>query len=80
MDCVRAYQLIRRTRECAGISIEEIGFSTDALFSDDRGQQVLQVVAVAGTLTPAAAAAASAEKSFVPGGGASGGAGASGKF
>jgi hypothetical protein len=59
---------------------EQAGFSTDALFSDDRGQQVLQVVAVAGTLTPAAAAAASAEKSFVPGGGASGGAGASGKF
>ncbi len=59
---------------------EQAGFSTDALFSDDRGQQVLQVVAVAGTLTPAAAAAASAEKSFVLGGGASGGAGASGKF
>jgi hypothetical protein len=59
---------------------EQEGFTTDALFSDDRGQQVLQVVAVAGTLTPAAAGAASAEKSFVPGGGASGGAGASGKF
>ncbi len=59
---------------------ELAGFTTDALFSDDRGQQVLQVVAVAGTLTPAATAAASAEKSFVPGGGASGGAGASGKF
>ena len=58
---------------------EQAGFTTDPLFSDDRGQQVLQVVAVAGTLTPAAAAA-SAEKSFVPGGGASGGAGASGKF
>jgi hypothetical protein len=59
---------------------EQAGFTTDTLFSDDRGQQVLQVVAVAGTLTPAAAAAASADKSFVPGGGASGGAGASGKF
>jgi hypothetical protein len=59
---------------------EQAGFTTDALFSDDRGQQVLQVVAVAGTLTPAATATASAEKSFVPGGGASGGAGASGKF
>jgi hypothetical protein len=59
---------------------EQAGFTADALFSDERGQQVLQVVAVAGTLTPAAAAAASAEKSFVPGGGASGGAGASGKF
>lgn len=59
---------------------EQAGFTTDALFSDDRGQQVLQVVAVAGTLTPAAAAPASAEKSFVPGGGASGGAGASGNF
>ena len=59
---------------------EQAGFTTEALFSDDRGQKVLQVVAVAGTLTPAAAAAASAEKSFVPGGGASGGAGASGKF
>jgi len=59
---------------------EQAGFTTDALFSDDRGQRVLQVVAVAGTLTPAATAAASAEKSFVPGGGASGGAGASGKF
>jgi hypothetical protein len=59
---------------------ERAGFTTDALFSDDRGQKVLQVVAVAGTLTPAAGAPASAEKSFVPGGGASGGAGASGKF
>jgi hypothetical protein len=59
---------------------EQAGFTTDALFSDDRGQHVLQVVTVAGTLTPAAAATASAEKSFVPGGGASGGAGASGKF
>ena len=59
---------------------EQAGFTTDALFSDDRGQQVLQVVAVAGTLTRAATAAASAEKSFVHGGGASGGAGASGKF
>ena len=59
---------------------ELTGFTTDPLFSDDRGQQVLQVVAVAGTLTPAAAPPASAEKSFVPGGGASGGAGASGKF
>jgi hypothetical protein len=59
---------------------DQAGFTTDALFSDDRGQQVLQVVAVAGTLTPAATAAASAEKSFVPGGGASGGAGASGKL
>jgi|RhiMethySRZTD1v2_1073278.scaffolds.fasta_scaffold10493_11 hypothetical protein len=59
---------------------EQAGFTTDALFSDDRGQRVLQVVAVAGTLTPAAAAAASAEKGFVPGGGASGGAGASDRF
>ena len=59
---------------------EQAGFTTDALFSDDCGQQVLQVVAVAGSLTPAAAASASPEKSFVPGGGASGGAGASGKF
>jgi len=59
---------------------EQAGFTTEALFSDDRGQKVLQVVAVAGTFTPAAAAAAPAERSFVPGGGASGGAGASGKF
>ena len=59
---------------------ERAGFTTDALFSDDRGQRLLQVVAVAGTLTPAAAAAASAEKGFVPGGGASGGAGASDRF
>jgi len=59
---------------------EQAGFTTDALFSDGRGQQVLQVVAVVGTLTPAATAAASAEKGFVPGGGASGGAGASDRF
>jgi hypothetical protein len=59
---------------------EQTGFTTNALFSDERGQHVLQVVAAAGTLTQAAAAPASAEKSFVPGGGASGGAGASGKF
>ncbi len=59
---------------------EQAGFTSEALFSDDRGQKALQVVAVAGTLTPAAAAAAPAERSFVPGGGASGGAGASGKF
>ena len=59
---------------------EQAGFTTDALFSDDRGQHVLQVVTVAGTLTPAAAASASPEKSFVAGGGASGGAGASDKF
>jgi hypothetical protein len=59
---------------------EQVGFTTDALFSDDRGQQLLQVVPAAGTLTPTPAGAASAEKSFVPGGGASGGAGASEKF
>jgi hypothetical protein len=59
---------------------ERAGFTTNALFLDDRGQQVLQVVAAVGTLTPAATAPASAEKGFVPGGGASGGAGASGKF
>jgi len=59
---------------------EQAGFTTEALFSDDRGQQVLQVIAVAGTLTPAATATASAEKGFVPGGGASGGAGASDRF
>jgi hypothetical protein len=59
---------------------ERAGFTTDALFSDDRGQQVLQAVQVVGTLTPAAAAPAPAEKDVVPGGGAFGGAGASGKF
>ena len=58
----------------------QAGFTADALFSDDRGQHVLQAVAAAATITPAAAAAAPPEKSFVPGGGASGGAGASGKF
>ena len=59
---------------------EQAGFTTDALFSDDRGQRLLQVVAVASTLTPTAAAAATPEKGFVPGGGASGGAGASDRF
>jgi hypothetical protein len=59
---------------------EQAGFTTDALFAEDRGQHVLQAVAVAGTLTPATAAAASSEKTFVPDGGASGGAGASDKF
>ena len=59
---------------------EQAGFTADALFSDGRGQQVLQVVAVAGTFTPAATTAAAAEKGFVPGGGASGGAGASDRF
>jgi hypothetical protein len=59
---------------------ERAGFTTDAMFSDDRGQQVLQILPVVGTLTPAGAAPAPAEKGVVPSGGASGGGGASGQF
>ncbi len=59
---------------------ERAGFTLDALYSDERQRQLLQVIAVVGTLTPGPVAPASAEKGFAPGDGASGGGGASGQF
>ena len=59
---------------------ERAGFTLDPLYSDERQRQLLQVVPVVGTLTPGPVAPASAETGFAPGGGKSGGGGASGQF
>jgi hypothetical protein len=59
---------------------EAWGFTADALFSDERQRQLLQVVPVVGTFTPAATAPVPADKGFVPGGGGFGGGGASDRF
>lgn len=59
---------------------ERGGFTTDALFSDDRRQQMLQTVPVVAAFTPAAHIPATEEKGFAGRGGAFGGGGASDKF
>ena len=59
---------------------ERGGFTADALFSDDRRQQMLQTVPVVATFTPTAHVPATEEKGFAGRGGAFGGGGASDKF
>ena len=56
------------------------GFTADALFTDDRRQQMLQTVPVVAAFTPAAHIPATEEKGFAGRGGAFGGGGASDKF
>lgn len=59
---------------------ERAGFTADALFSDERRQQLLQTVPVVGAFTPAAPPAAVDEPGFAGRGGTFGGGGASEKF
>jgi hypothetical protein len=59
---------------------ERLGFTAEALFSDERRQQLLQTVPVAAAFTPAASPPPAADKGFVSGGGRFGGGGASDKF
>jgi hypothetical protein len=59
---------------------ERGGFTADALFSDERRQQMFQTVPVVAAFTPAAHVAATEEKGFAGRGGAFGGGGASDKF
>jgi hypothetical protein len=59
---------------------ERAGFTADALFSDERRQQLLQTVPVVAGFTPAAPAAAVDEPGFAGQGGTFGGGGASEKF
>ena len=59
---------------------ERLGFTAEALFSDERRQQMLQTVPVVAAFTPAAPARPAEDKGFVSGGGRFGGGGASDKF
>ena len=59
---------------------ERLGFTAEALFSDERRQQMLQTVPVVAAFTPAAPAQPAEDKGFVSGGGRFGGGGASDKF
>jgi hypothetical protein len=58
---------------------ERMGFTADALFSDERRQQILQTVPVVAAFTPGPAAAAR-EEGFAGRGGTFGGGGASDKY
>jgi hypothetical protein len=59
---------------------ERAGFTADALFSDERRQQLLQTVPVVATFTPAASAVTPDEPGFAGRGGTFGGGGASEKL
>jgi len=59
---------------------EIAGFTSDALFSDERRQHALQVVPVVAAFTSAAPGPAAQEKDFTGGGGKFGGGGAGEKF
>ena len=59
---------------------ERAGFTADALFSDERRQQLLQIVPVAAAFTPAASPAAVDKPGFAGQGGTFGGGGASEKL
>jgi hypothetical protein len=59
---------------------ERAGFTADALFADERRQQLLQTVPVIGAFTPAAPPSAVDEPGFAGRGGTFGGGGASEKF
>ena len=59
---------------------ERGGVTADALFSDERQQQLLQAVPVVAAFTPAADAPAADEPDFTGRGGTFGGGGASGEF
>jgi len=59
---------------------ERWGFTADALFSDERRQQMLQAVPVAAAFTPAAHVTPRAEEGFAGRGGAFGGGGASDRY
>jgi hypothetical protein len=59
---------------------ERWGFTAEALFSDERRQQILQTVPVVAAFTPAAAITPKEEQGFAGRGGAFGGGGASDKF
>jgi hypothetical protein len=59
---------------------ERAGFTADALFSDERRQQLLQTVPVVGAFTPTAPPAAADEPGFAGRGGTFGGGGASERF
>jgi len=59
---------------------ERRGFTADALFSDERRQQILQAVPVAAAFTPAAHVTPRQEEGFAGRGGAFGGGGASDKY